>query len=186
MCSGEFSVRHLQDSFIKKVLDQMKSWVKQSLTGFFFKGFWNLLCSYSLASLQTLSIQWEVSQLWSLPSGRNIPDSSLRMHRLKYHLTFIWHFVFQALWISFAHRRWWVLICPIISMNLPVFLIWLVVSPSQQSRLENWQCLSTFLSLSKPAVPKPSQFLSHLHSHAPVVVYTFFFQLEYGCFTMLC
>ena len=125
----------------------MKSWVKQSLTGFFFKDFWNLLCSYSSASLQTLSIQWEISQPWSLPSGRNIPDSSLRMHRLKYHLTFIWYFVFQALWISFAHRRWWVLIRPIISMNLLLFLIWLVVSPSQQSRLENSQCLSTFLTL---------------------------------------
>ena len=66
----------------------MKSWVKQSLTGFFFRDVWNLLRSYSLTSLQTLSMQWGVSQPWSLPSGRNVPDSSLRTHRSKHHLTF--------------------------------------------------------------------------------------------------
>ena len=165
----------------------MKSWVKQSLTGFFFKDFWNLLCSYSLASLQTLSIQREVSQPWSLPSGRNIPDSSLRMHRLKYHLTFIWHFVFQALWISFAHRRWWVLICPVISMNLPVFLIWLVVSPSQT--VQAWKLAVPFyfsLTLKTSCDQTLTIFVTLTQSCPSRSLYFSFFQLEYGCFTMLC
>lgn len=121
----------------------MKLWVKQSLTGFFLRALEPFVLIF--IGLPDSEYPVEVSQLWSLPSGGNIPDSPQNA-QVKISSYIYLALVFQALWY---------LTQEVVGINMPNYL-------------HEFTCVSYLTSgitfLNSPGLKTGSAFLLFSHS----------------------